>query len=214
MSMAPRSRHLVVFLKAPRLGQVKSRLAADIGALAALNFYRETSARLRRCLGRDRRWRLWLAVTPRAALAARFWDARLVRFDQGRGDLGDRMGRVFRELPPGPVVIVGSDIPEIAPRHVAAAFRALGRNDAVFGPARDGGYWLVGLRRSPRVPAELFAAVRWSSAHALADTRASLPRKFKVTLLEVLEDVDDGAAYARWLSRRSRASSDAPAGAA
>jgi hypothetical protein len=79
MSMAPRSRHLVVFLKAPRLGQVKSRLAADIGALAALNFYRETSARLRRCLGRDRRWRLWLAVTPRAALAARFWDARLVR---------------------------------------------------------------------------------------------------------------------------------------
>ncbi|HTZ78368.1 MAG TPA: DUF2064 domain-containing protein, partial [Stellaceae bacterium] len=112
---------------------------------------------------------------------------------------------------------VGSDIPDIAPRHIAAAFRALGRSDAVFGPAEDGGYWLVGLRRSPRVPAGLFADVRWSSAHALADTRASLPRKFEVALLEMLEDVDDGAAYERWrarLSRRSRASSDAPAGAA
>ncbi len=214
MSVTPRSRHLVVFLKAPRLGQVKSRLAADIGALAALSFYRETSARLLRSLGRDPRWRLWLAVTPRAAMAARFWDARLPRLDQGMGDLGDRMGRVFRELPPGPVVIVGSDIPEIAPRHIAAAFRALGRRDAVFGPARDGGYWLVGLRRSPRVPTGLFAGVRWSSSDALADTRASLPRKFEVALLDVLEDVDDGSAYARWLSRRSRASSDAPAGGA
>ncbi|HTZ79662.1 MAG TPA: TIGR04282 family arsenosugar biosynthesis glycosyltransferase [Stellaceae bacterium] len=210
-------RYLVVFLKAPRLGRVKSRLAADIGALAALRFYRGTSARLLRRLGRDRRWRLALAVTPRSALGAGDWDARFARLDQGEGDLGARMARVFRALPPGPAVIVGSDIPDIAPRHIAAAFRALGRSDAVFGPAEDGGYWLVGLRRSPRVPAGLFADVRWSSAHALADTRASLPRKFEVALLETLEDVDDGAAYGRWrarLSRRSRASSDAPAGAA
>ena len=210
-------RYLVVFLKAPRLGRVKSRLAADIGALAALRFYRGTSARLLRRLGRDRRWRLALAVTPRSALGAGDWDARIARLDQGEGDLGARMARVFRALPPGPAVIVGSDIPDIAPRHIAAAFRALGRSDAVFGPAEDGGYWLVGLRRSPRVPAGLFADVRWSSAHALADTRASLPRKFEVALLEMLEDVDDGAAYERWrarLSRRSRASSDAPAGAA
>lgn len=212
--MSGTHRHLVVFLKAPRLGQVKSRLAADIGALAALNFYREASARLLRRLGRDRRWRLWLAATPRSALTAPFWDARVPRLDQGMGNLGDRMGRVFHELPPGQVVIIGSDIPEIAPRHIAAAFHALGNHDAVFGPATDGGYWLVGLRRRPRIPARLFEGVRWSSAHALLDTRASLPRRFDVALLKTLEDVDDGAAYARWLSRRSRASSDAPAGAA
>jgi glycosyltransferase A (GT-A) superfamily protein (DUF2064 family) len=114
-------------------------------------------------------------------------------------------------------VIVGSDIPELSPRHVAAAFRALGRHEAVLGPAADGGYWLIGLRRRPRIPAGLFQGVRWSSAHALADTRASLPRSSSVALLEVLEDVDDAESHARWrarLKRRRRASSDAPAGAA
>jgi len=211
------TRHLVVFLKAPRLGQVKSRLAADIGALAALRFYRENGTRLLRRLRRDRRWRLWLAVTPRSALGARFWEARLPRLDQGRGDLGQRMGRMFRVLPPGPAVIVGSDIPDITADHVASAFDALGASDAVFGPAADGGYWLVGLRRSPRIPAGLFDRVRWSSARALADTQASLPRGFQIALLRKLEDIDDGAAYARWrarVSRRSRASADAPGGAA
>lgn len=207
------SRHLLVFAKAPRLGQAKSRLAAGIGPVAALRFYRETAARLLRRLGGDPRWRVWLAVTPRRA----FWPAGPARIDQGPGDLGQRMGRMFRTLPPGPAVIVGSDIPELAPRHVAAAFRALGGHDAVIGPAADGGYWLIGLRRRPRIPAELFVGVRWSSAHALADTRASLPRRASVVMLETLEDVDDGASYERWRARlrtRRRASSDAPAGAA
>jgi hypothetical protein len=210
-------RHLLIFAKAPRLGQVKSRLAAGIGPVAALRFYRETAARLLRELGGDPRWRVWLAVTPRRALAAAYWPAGPARIDQGPGDLGQRMGRVFRSLPPGPAVIVGSDIPELAPRHVAAAFRALGGHDAVIGPAADGGYWLIGLRRRPRVPAGLFAGVRWSSAQALADTRASLSPRASVALLETLEDVDDSASYERWRARlrtRRRASSDAPAGAA
>lgn len=195
--MARHQGHLVVFVKAPRLGQVKSRLAAGIGALAALRFYRWTTARVLRRLGQDPRWRTLIAVTPSRALREPFWDSRVSRLDQGPGDLGHRMARVFRTLPPGPVVIVGSDIPELAPSHVAAAFRALGSRDAVFGPAADGGYWLVGLRRSPRLPTGLFAGVRWSSPHALADTWASLPRGFTVALLETLEDVDDAEAYRR-----------------
>ena len=60
-------------------------------------------------------------------------------------------------------------------RHIAAAFRLLGRHDLVFGPAEDGGFWLVGARRRPRLP-PLFGQVRWSSPHALADTLADLPR--------------------------------------
>src|SRR3546814_16124850 len=87
------------------------------------------------------------------------------------------MDRVMRVLPPGPAVIIGTDIPDIRPRHAAAAFRALGRHDAVFGPAADGGYWLVGLRRRPTIP-RAFDGVRWSTEHALADTRANLrPRR-------------------------------------
>ncbi|MGH6660397.1 MAG: DUF2064 domain-containing protein, partial [Rhodospirillales bacterium] len=77
---------------------------------------------------------------------------------------------------------------------------ALGRADAVFGPAADGGYWLVGLRRRPR-RLRLFEGVRWSSEHALADTLANLGGRPHV-LLETLEDVDDGAAYQRWRRQR------------
>jgi len=116
---------------------------------------------------------------------------------QGGGDLGDRMDRVARALPPGPVVIVGADAPGLRPRHVADAFKALGRADAVFGPATDGGYWLVGMRRRPAMP-DLFRNVRWSTRHALADTLANLGDGRTHVLLETLEDIDDGAAFARW----------------
>jgi rSAM/selenodomain-associated transferase 1 len=199
-----RARHVFVFVKAPRLGQVKSRLAAGIGALPALRFYRETMARVLWAVGRDTRWCTLVAITPLRALHGRFWDQDLSRLDQGAGDLGRRMARAFRALPSGPAVIIGSDIPELAPRHVAAAFRALGGHDAVLGPAGDGGYWLVGLKRTRPIPAGLFVGVRWSSPHALADTRASLPRHFSVALLETLEDVDDLESYRRWRARRDR----------
>jgi glycosyltransferase A (GT-A) superfamily protein (DUF2064 family) len=119
------------------------------------------------------------------------------------------MARVFRTLPPGPAAIIGSDIPAITPVHLDAAFRALGEADAVFGPATDGGYWLVGLAPRARRRRGLFAGVRWSSEHALGDTLESLPRGMGVAFLETLEDVDDAASYARWralLTRRRPAS--------
>ena len=114
---------------------------------------------------------------------------------RGRGTWARAMGRIFRNLPPGPVVIVGSDVPGITPARVAAAFRLLGAHDWVFGPAPDGGYWLVGARRRPalRLP---FAGVRWSSEHALADTLANL-KDARVGFLEELRDVDTGADLAR-----------------
>ncbi len=200
-------RHLVIFAKAPVLGRVKRRLAADIGALAALRFQRAATARLLRRVARDGRWRCWLAMTPdRAAAGPRFWCAPCQRIAQGQGDLGRRMAQPFARLP-GEVVLIGSDIPDIAASHIAAAFRLLGANDLVFGPARDGGFWLIGGRRLPR---GLFAGVRWSSAHALADTLRNVPPRWRVARAAVLDDVDDGAAYRRWLRR----SANAPAGGA
>ena len=93
-----------------------------------------------------------------------------------------------RHLPPGPVIIVGSDIPAIRAEHIAAAFKLLGRADAVFGQAPDGGYWLIGLKRSPRV-LQPFADIRWSGPHALADTLANLDGK-SVASAATLSDVD------------------------
>ena len=196
-------RNLILFARAPRLGGGKSRLARDIGALAALGFERAMIARLLRRLGGDPRWRLSLAVTPeREVRRARQWRRGIVAVGQGAGDLGARMRRALKDAPPGPVVLIGADIPALKARHVAAAFFLLGRHDLVFGPARDGGFWLVGARRRPRLP-PLFARVRWSSPEALADTLAGLPRRASVGFVETLEDVDDGAAYRRWRNRLS-----------
>jgi glycosyltransferase A (GT-A) superfamily protein (DUF2064 family) len=97
--------------------------------------------------------------------------------------------------PRGPVVIVGTDVPGIRVDHIREAFRRLGRHDAVFGAATDGGYWLVGLRRRPHVPRP-FAAVRWSSPHALADTLANL-RGHSVGRVATLSDVDTAQDFAR-----------------
>lgn len=197
-------RHLVVFLRAPQRGRVKRRLAKDIGDTAAHRFYERTSRGLIRKLASDPRWRVTLAVTPDLfARRGRFWPKGVCRIGQGGGDLGVRMARVFRTLPPGPVVIVGSDIPDIMPAHIDDAFRALSRHEAVFGPARDGGYWLVGLARR-RLDArafahQLFRGVRWSGPHALTDTRANLPQGAEAPPLAVLDDVDDAESYRRFL---------------
>lgn len=188
--------HLVVMAKAPVAGAVKSRLAAEIGVAEATRFYRVALSRLLRRLKRDSRWRTWLAVTPDASLAAPSWPVALPRIAQGSGDLGARMQRVFDRLPPGPAVIIGSDIPDLGACHVAEAFRRLGRCDAILGPAEDGGYWLVGLRRRPAI-ARIFAGVRWSSRYALADTLAN-SRGLKVGFLEKLADVDTAAEWQRW----------------
>ena len=196
--------HLVIFAKSPRLGRVKARLSADIGVVAATALYRRTLAAMALRLGRDRRWRTVVAITPDKDAMSRVVPGRGLRIGQGPGDLGQRLGRVFRRLPKGRAVIVGSDIPDISPRHVAEAFRALGRYDAVFGPADDGGYWLVGLKRRPRLLSP-FAGVRWSSPSALADTLANLGPGRRVALLEVLVDVDDGASLAGWRRARQRA---------
>ncbi|NQU62052.1 MAG: glycosyltransferase [Rhodospirillales bacterium] len=189
--------HLVVFAKAPRLGRVKSRLAEDIGPLGALAFYRRVLIHVTRPLIQDRRWQCWLAVTPDASIHADgLWPRDCSRISQGPGDLGQRMGGVAEVLPPGPVVIIGADIPAVRPHHINKAFRELGRHDAVFGPADDGGYWLVGLKRRP-VYKQIFQNVRWSTEHALADTVANLAPGQTHAVLDTLDDIDDGEAYRR-----------------
>ena len=181
---------LVVMVKEPHPGRVKTRLGRDIGMVAAAWWFRHQVAGLLRRVETPR-WRLVLAVSPDAeGMASRVWPAHLPRIAQGTGNLGDRMARVFRGLPPGPACIIGADIPGIGPAHVARAFAALGDHDAVIGPAPDGGYWLIGLRRTAAVPARLFDGVRWSGAHARADTLASLGRA-RVALVDTLQDVDE-----------------------
>lgn len=179
--------------KLPVMGRVKSRLGREVGQVVATSFYRHAMARVVWRLSRDPRWRTIVAVMPDTAIGAAAWPGAVARMRQGQGDLGRRMQAIMDDLPPGPAVIVGTDIPAIEPRHVAEAFRALGRSDAVLGPAGDGGYWLIGFKRCPRIPRP-FARVRWSSAHACADTMCGLAG-WSTSLVTELRDIDDRAAY-------------------
>lgn len=192
---------VVVMARAPRLGAGKRRLAAAVGAVEAVRFHRVNTAAVLRRLAADSRWRLVLAVTPDGAPLPRDWPP-VTRIDQGGGDLGARMRRLLARFAPAPVVVVGSDIPALAPGALAAAFRALRAADVVFGPAEDGGFWLVGLRGRPRALPRLFRGVRWSGPHALADALAGLPAATRVGRAPRLWDVDTAPDYRCWRQRR------------
>ncbi|MBM3592062.1 MAG: glycosyltransferase [Alphaproteobacteria bacterium] len=179
---------VIIFARVPRLGTVKRRLAAGIGARGALRFYRAMLAATAWPIARDRRWHTILAITPAGTRAdwGRFAPRGTARLPQVAGDLGRRMEKALAPFPRA--LLIGSDIPGLGPADIAAGFRALGRADAVFGPALDGGYWLVGF--GPRRPHRPFAQVRWSSAHTLADTMQNFQRH-RVTLLPPKRDVDN-----------------------
>jgi rSAM/selenodomain-associated transferase 1 len=186
---------VVVFARAPRLGTVKRRLARDIGDRAALRFHVATLGRLLRDLKADRRFDVVLAVTPDRARIP----GGNTTIPQGHGGLGHRMSRALRRY--RRVALMGCDIPDANAADVRAAFRALGTTDAVFGPAADGGYWLIAL--GPRRPSDLFGASRWSTEHALADTLRQF-RHHRAGFIRRLADVDTAADYREYLAHNHR----------
>ena len=181
--------------KVPAAGIAKTRLARELGIATATRFARHATLALLARMTPHAAWQTILAIAPDSGVAWRGWPGKFLRIPQGRGDLGQRMQRLMQLPTRGPVVIIGADIPGIRGSHIREAFRLLGRHDVVFGPATDGGYWLVGLRRRPRVLAP-FDRVCWSSPHVLGDTLGNLERG-SVAHLAVLADVDSAGDYAR-----------------
>lgn len=180
---------LILMVKEPRPGRVKTRLGRDIGMIDAAWWFRHQARHVIRSL-QDPRWQMILAVSPDAqGLQSRVWPHALPRMPQGHRDLGRRMAGLFRQAPKGSVCIIGADIPNLSRAHIACAFARLGANDAVFGPATDGGYWLVGLKHAHNPARRMFDGVRWSTEHALSDTLATLPG-LRVALVDTMQDVD------------------------
>lgn len=181
---------VVVLLKEPRPGRVKTRLASEIGTIPACWWFRHQVSRLLREI-RDPRWRLVLAVAPDGAITSRAWPADLPRLAQGGGDLGARMGRVLKSTGPGPRLLIGADIPGLTRAHIRRGFEALKGHGAVLGPAVDGGFWLIGLKGP--VPRGLFGTVRWSSEYAMQDTIQSMPDRVQPGFCDTMADVDRAA---------------------
>lgn len=191
---------VIVFCRVPRIGTVKSRLARDIGPSQALRFYRATLRATIRTTGHLPQGEIVLCVTPDSAVRAPDWPAgsRLVR--QGGGDLGQRMERALDRFRDRDRILVGGDIPDMRPHHLRQALAVVRRHHVIFGPATDGGFWLVGLRRGIRSP-DLFHDVRWSHPETLTDSLRGLPGAWRVGMASRLNDVDDLGDYRRQMNR-------------
>jgi len=195
-------RILLLFTKAPTPGRVMTRLAGSIGDAAAAVCQRRLIAAGVTHLARDPRWTTILAVRPgRRVRGARRWAGPVRPVAQARGALGPAMLTGLQRAGAEQVVLVGTDVPALRRRHIARAFALRGRADLVFGPATDGGYWLIGARRAALTGLRL-DTVRWSSRHALADSLLCVPATRRVVLADELEDLDDLAAYRRWRAGR------------
>jgi hypothetical protein len=207
---------VLLFLKAPRPGTVKTRLAADLGADAACAIYRRLAERQLAILVRGE-FAVEIHYAPAdpasgAELRAWLGDAPAAYVPQAPGDLGARLDHaVAHAFARGArrVALIGADCPALDAARVAQAFSRLASGmtdapgdpaDSVFGPATDGGYYLLGLA-APQP--ELFRDIPWSTPDTL---RVSLTRAtaagLRVALLAAEEDVDDLASYRRALLAR------------
>jgi rSAM/selenodomain-associated transferase 1 len=170
----------MVFAKAPQPGRVKTRLIPVLGETGAAQLQRELIERtLRTAAAADLgAVELWCAPGPDEPY---FSDCarrhEIILRAQSEGDLGLRMARALESaLTEGaPALLIGCDCPVLTPAYLHEAATALaGGDDAVFGPAEDGGYVLVGVARRPA--AELFVDMAWGGATVMQETRTRLER--------------------------------------
>ncbi len=189
---------VIIFARAPRLGLVKKRLASSIGRYRACKFHFHNTNRLIRRLSVNPYWETKLYVSPEDAQGiCRIWPMAKEIFGQCFGDLGKRMEQAMLQFETQPVLLVGSDIPEVNRNDVLDGFKALETHDLVFGPAFDGGYWLTGLKFGV-FARNLYRNVRWSSPHTLIDTLSNAKGR-SVAELRKLNDIDYFEDYKRWL---------------
>jgi hypothetical protein len=197
---------LIVFLKAPREGLVKTRLAREIGAAAVCEAYRILVETLLQQIASLRD--VELRFTPDDAEAEirswlrPGWQAQ----PQGDGHLGKRLQTAFAkgfQAGATRVAIIGSDCPDVTAEDIRQAWDGLSAHEVVLGPASDGGYWLIGLNR---LQPALFEAIPWSSENVLAETlRRAQQAGLRVRLLRVLSDIDTEADWRHWKARMRQA---------
>lgn len=181
---------LAIFVKTPGLSPLKTRLAAGIGTPGAMQFYRNALAALRELLAAYPRLTPYWAVAEPSLPEDHPWqDFALVHQDQG--DLGLRMGSVLAKLQKKhrKVLFIGSDTPQLSPQLLDAALDRLDTKDIVFGPASDGGFYLLGTKVA--IPSELFQQVTYSQGNTLTCLTALLAERFSVCCdLPTLTDAD------------------------
>ena len=190
---------VLIFQKNEVLGKVKTRLAAGVGEEQALNIYIQLLAKTYLVL-RD------ISVSITTYFSEFIPEKptypagnRMVQVGQ---DLGERMKNAFAEnfeLGIEKVVLIGTDCPSLERKHIIQAFEALDQSDLVLGPAKDGGYYLIGMKRRADF---LFEGITWSSELVLSQTLAlAAEQGLQTILLPVLEDIDTLEDWERYCSQ-------------
>ncbi len=195
---------LILTARQPELGRVKTRLAADIGAPAALAFYAaclERALSSVRAVDRDVLRVLSLADVTDAESARRLAGPGVIIHAQPPEDLGRRLIDAVRFAAArgaSRFVLIASDTPDLDATHLEAAVDALATSDAALGPADDGGYWGFGFRS---LEPSLFLDMPWSGPDVAADTRRRVGALgWSLTALPTLPDIDRGPELAAWLA--------------
>lgn len=178
---------VIVFVKNIKLGTVKTRLAKTIGDFGAFEVYSELvkiTENATEALTIDKRIYFSNAVVESQ------WENDFKTVQEGK-DLGERMLNAFKDgFSAGykKIVLIGSDLPDINATHITNGLSALQQNDVVFGPAEDGGYYLVGMSQ---LEASIFINKPWSQPNLLTETLQELHNnQISVGILEVLNDID------------------------
>jgi uncharacterized protein len=193
---------LHIFIKNPRLGYVKTRLAATVGNEAALAIYHQLLDKTREAAlaANSARW-LWYSDHLQAEDA---WSAAdFSKKIQKSGDLGERMAHAFEQGFQGgatKALIIGSDCPELSGEILDAAFAALDTHDCCIGPTPDGGYYLLGMNR---FFLELFTEIVWSTESVFPTTMARMDSLgLQCGQLPILSDVDNQSDWESYQNRQ------------
>lgn len=182
---------LIIFARAPRVGQVKTRLALQVGAAKACEIYRELLSTVIQNLRKLRVVQVQFSPADGAGELREFLPQGWGLTPQSPGDLGARLASAFESAfqnGAAKIVVIGSDCPSLKEKDVRDAWRELDQHDLVLGPAADGGYWLIALKKP--CP-ELLAGIPWSTDQVLAKTLAQAKQLgMRIQLLRILSDID------------------------
>ncbi len=179
---------LIIFAKNPVKGKVKTRLAKDVGDEEALNIYK-ILLKINFAFTKDLDCKKYIYFTD--SFDNSIYDSRFENKVQADGDLGFKMKSAFNDAfnsKFSKVVIIGTDSPELNKEIISKAFRSLEDFDVVLGPANDGGYYLLGMKKSNDT---LFTNIKWSTESVLKETVEKITiNNLTYRLLEELIDVD------------------------
>lgn len=178
---------LIVFVKNSVLGKVKTRLAKDIGDEAAFELYKTLVSKTEQATNQ-------IAIDKHIYFSDTIeetgWRHDFKTIQQGN-DLGERMKNAFKdgfEKGYQNIVLIGSDLPDISEELINKSFEVLKTSDTIFGPAEDGGYYLVGMKQLHN---DLFDNITWSTSKVFEETMDVLKsQSISVGLLETLNDID------------------------